>query len=93
MGDDSGECREALAKRVVQDLDDARGVGHHPGQVSRQVDLDGGPAAAAQERVPGLVHQVGHLRGLGGDRQGAGLDAPRIQQVADQAAHLIGLLR
>ena len=50
------------------------------------------PAASAQERVPGLVHQSGHLRGLGDDRQGAGLDAPRIQQVADQAAHVIGLL-
>ena len=31
-------------------------------------------------------------RRLGGDRQRARLDAPRIQQVADQAAHVIGLL-
>ena len=50
------------------------------------------PAASAQEGLPGLLHQARHVRRLGGDRQRARLDVPRIQQVADQAAHLIGLL-
>ena len=81
-----------VEQEIVQDLDDAPPVGHHPGQVQRQVDLDGVPAAPAQERVPGLVHQASDLRGLGNDRQRARLDAARIQQVVDQAVHVIGLL-
>ena len=38
------------------------------------------------------LHQVGHLRGLGCDRERARLDAPGIEQIADQAAHVVGLL-
>ena len=50
------------------------------------------PAAAAQEGVPGPVHQARDLRRFGGYRERARVDAPDIQQVADQAAHVIGLL-
>ena len=41
---------------------------------------------------PGLVHQRGELGGLGRDRQRAGVDAPGVEQVADQAVHAVGLL-
>ena len=92
MGDDSGECRAALENEVVEDLHDALPVGHHARQVRRQVDANGVPPAAAQEGAAGLVHQARHLRGLGSDRERAGLDAPRVQQVADQAPHVVGLL-
>ena len=87
-----GRVPGGVGEKVVQDLHDAPPVGQHPGQVRREVDLDGVPAAAIQERVPGLLHQAGQRRRLGGDRQRARLDAPRIQQVADQAAHVVGLL-
>ena len=50
------------------------------------------PAPSAEEGVSGLFHQVGHFRRLGGHGQGARLDAPGIQQIADQAPHVIGLL-
>ena len=50
------------------------------------------PSAAAQERVPGLVDQRGHVGGLGVHRQRARLDAPHVQQIADQAVHVVGLL-
>ena len=87
-----GRVLPGVGQQVVQDLDDALPVGHHPGQVRRQVDQDSVPAAPAQEGVAGLVHQTGDIGGLGGHRQGAGFDAPGIQQVADQAPHVIGLL-
>ena len=87
-----GRVSRRVREEVVEDLDDAPGVGHHPRQIFRQVDAQGVRAAAAQESPPGLLHEPGHLRRLDGDRQGARLDAPLVQQVGDQAAHLIGLL-
>ena len=93
MGVDSGACRAALERQVVQDLDDALPVHHHAGHVlGGRSDVDRVPAAPAQERVPRAVHQCPRLRGLRRDRQCARSDAPRIQQVADEAAHVIGLL-
>ena len=50
------------------------------------------PGAAAQERGPGPVDQAGQLRGFRRHRERAGVDAPRIEKVADEAAHVIGLL-
>ena len=81
-----------VGQQVVQDLDDALPVGHHPGQVRGQVDEDGVPAAPAQERgcgpgPPGLATSEGS--GVT-DRVPVSM-APGIQQVADQAPHVIGL--
>ena len=87
-----GRVPGRVGQEVGQHLDDAAAVGHHPGQIRRQVDLDGVPAFSTQEHVPGLFHQAGHLRRLGADRQRARLDATRIQQIVDQAVHVIGLL-
>ena len=87
-----GRVPGGVGEQVVQDLHDAPAVGHHQRQIRRQVDEDGVAAAAAQERVPCPFHQGGHLRGLGRDRQRARLDAPRIEQIADEAAHVVGLL-
>ena len=81
-----------VGEQVVQHLRDASAVGHYRRQVARQVDQHGVPGAAGQERVARPVHQRGHLRGLRRDREHARLDAPRIKQVADQAAHVPGLL-
>ena len=95
-GNPDGGCLGRVPGRVGQEvgqyLDDAAAVGHHPGQIRRQVDPDGVPAFSTQEHVPGLFHQPGHLRGLGADRQRARLDATRIQQIVDQAVHVIGLV-
>ena len=83
----AGRVRE----EVVQHLHDAVAVGHRPRQVRREVDEDGVPAAAAQEGGPGPVDQRGDVRRLGRDRERARLDAPRVQEVRDQAAHVVGL--
>ena len=88
-----GRVPGRVGEQVVQDLHEALPVGHHPGQVRRQVEEDAVPATAGQEGVPRLVHQRGHVRGLGGHRQRARVDAPGIEQVADEAAHVIGLIR
>ena len=77
-----------VREQVVEDLDDPPRRGHHPRQVLRKVDVQDVTAAAAQQGLPGLIHQAGHLRRLERDRQRAGLDAPLIQQVGDQAAHV-----
>ena len=50
------------------------------------------PAAAAQEGVPRPLHQGRDVDRLGGHRERARVDAPDIQQVADQPTHVIGLL-
>ena len=92
MGDDSGACREALENRLFSTWTMRPPVGHRGRQVRRQVDRHAVPAAAAQEGVPGPVHQARDLRRFGGYRERARVDAPDIQQVADQPAHVIGLL-
>ena len=38
-----------------------------------------------------LLHELRHLRGLGRDGERARVDAPRIEQVADEPAHVLGL--
>ena len=81
-----------IRQQVAEHLHDALPVGHHPRQVRRQVNLHGLPAAAANEGVASLVYQAGHSGRLGSHRQRAGLHAPRVQQIADQVAHVIGLL-
>ena len=52
-----------------------------------------GHAHAALRVVDREVAQnVGRRFGLGHDRQGSGLDAPRVQQITDQRVHATGLL-
>ena len=87
-----GSLARCVGEQVVEDLDDALPVGQHARQVLRQVEVDGVPAAPAEERLPGLLHQRDDLHRLGDDRQGAGLDAARVEQVGDEAAHVVGLL-
>ena len=45
-----------------------------------------------RKRVSRPLHQIGHLRGFRRDRECARVDATRIQQVADQAPHVVRLL-
>ena len=87
-----GRMPRGVREEVVEHLHDAPAVGHHRGQVRREVDEDGVPAAPAQERAPRPLDQRGHLRGFRGDRERARVDAPGIEQVADEAAHVGGLL-
>ena len=95
-GDADGRRIERMSRRIgeeiVEDLHDAPPVGHHPGQVRRQVDADGVPATPAQERVARQLDKAGHVRRLRRDRQRARFDASRIQQVADQTEHVVGLV-
>ena len=90
-GDDSGECLAAFASRLFRTWTDASPIDQHPRQVLRQIDAQGMPASAAQEGAPGLVHQARQLRRLRRHRQRAGLDAALVQQVRDEAPHVIGL--
>ena len=79
-----GRVPRGVRQEFVEHLHDAVAVGHHGGQPRRQVDEDGVPAAAAQEGAARPVDQRGHLGGFGGDRERARLDAPGIEQVADE---------
>ena len=83
----AGRVRE----EVVQNLHDALAVGHRPRQVRREVEEDGVPAASAHEGGAGPVHQRSDVGRLGRDRERARLDAPRVQEVRDEAAHVVGL--
>ena len=81
-----------VRKQVAENLNDSLRVGHHPGQIRGEINLYGLPAAAADESIASLVNQADHPGRLWGNRQCAGPDAPCIQQIADQIAHVIGLL-
>ena len=81
-----------VGEEVVQHLDDAPAVRHDQRQLRREVDAEVVPAPSTLEPAPGLVHQGRHLRRRGGDRQLARLDARHVEQVADQVAHVVGLL-
>ena len=81
-----------VGEQVVQYLRDAPLIGHHPRQVRRQVDFQDVPGAAAVERPPRTFHQRGHVGGFGCHGQRAGFDASGIEQVSDQAVHVVGLL-
>ena len=81
-----------VGEKVVQHLYDAPAVGHDRGQVPRQVDEHGVPAAAGEKCGARPVDQLGHLRALRRNGERARLDAPRVEQVADQAAHVPGLV-
>ena len=81
-----------VGEQVVEHLHDAPAIGHHGRQLRREVDEDGVPAAAAEERAARPLDQGGHLRGLRRDRERARVDAPRVEQVADETGHVAGLL-
>ena len=83
-------CR--VGQQVVQDLDDARPVGHHPRQVFRQVNVEVVRSRTGHKRAARLVDQGGDLHRLGRHRQCAGHDAPVVEQFADHAAHAVGLV-
>ena len=80
-----------VREEVAQHLYDALAVGHRPREIRREVDDDGVPAASAQEGGPGPVHERGDVRGLGRDGERARLDAPGVEEVRDEAPHVVGL--
>ena len=81
-----------MGEEIGQHLYDARAVRHDQGQVRRHVDVEVAAAAAAQEAVSRLVHQDRGVGGFGRHRQRAGLDAGHVQQVVDEADHVVGLV-
>ena len=95
VGMDGGGFRRVsrgFGEQVVQHLHDAPLVGHHRRQVLRQVEAHGLAGAAAQVRGARLLHRGGDLHRLRVDRERARFDAPRVEPVADQPLHAVGLL-
>ena len=83
---------DGVGEQVVQHLGDALAVDHDMGQVARQVDMHGVAGVCAQERGSGLVDERRELGWRGIYGQGAGFDASDVEQIADESAHLVGLL-
>ena len=81
-----------VGQQVAQNLHDAPSVRHHQGQVRLDFDDEAVPAPRVGEAVSGPVHERGHLRGFGIDRQRSRLDARHVQQVGDQSVHVVGLV-
>ena len=81
-----------VGQEVEQDLRQPLAVGPDRGQVADQLHFDVVVVAAADERVPGLLDDGGDLGRLGRHGQGPRLDARQVQKVADQVAHVVGLL-
>ena len=91
MVEESGECRAALASRLPSTWT----------MRSRSAMTQGTSGARSMCRVcrppplrnafRALVHQDGQFHRSGGDRQRARLDARRVQQIADQLPHPVGL--
>ena len=87
-----GRATRGVGEQVVQHLHDALPVGHHAGQALGEVDAHRVPAVAGKEGGPRLLDQLPHLGGLGRHRERAGVDPSRVEQVAEQPAHAVGLL-
>ena len=81
-----------VGQQVVEHLHDAARVGNDQRQVRLQIDTHRLVAARACERVAGLVHQPGQLGRLGIHRQRARLNLHHVDQVREQASHVVGLL-
>ena len=92
MADASWECRAALVRRLfntwMMRRPSAMTSGSSGERSMRRLVLP----PSALEPAPGLVHQGRHVRRRGGHRQLARLDARHVEQVADQVAHVVGLL-
>ena len=92
MGAESGEWRAALASRLLSTCTrrcrSAMTLGRSGGRSMRTVCRP----PPLMNAPGGLVHQRGDLGGLGRDRQRAGVDAPGVEQVADQAVDAVGRL-
>ena len=81
-----------IREEVGDDLNDAPGIDHHPREIWWQVDLHALNAPPAQKRPPRLVHEIRNVRRLGVHRERAGVDAPGVQQIADEPLHAVDLL-
>ena len=91
---DGGRLRRVpggVGQQVAEHLYDALAVGHHRRQPVRQVDGNRVPGAAGVERGARRLDQNGHAHRLRRDRQRARLDAPCIEEVADQPLHVVRL--
>ena len=86
-----GRMPGGVRQQVADDLGDALPVGQHRGQVVRQVDAQRVARAAGGEGAARGVHQGVHRRRLRVHRQRARVDAPGIEEVADQPVHVVGL--
>ena len=80
----------SVREQVAEHLHDALRIGQYARQVGREVDQDGISAAAGYERGAGLVDQRSDVRGLGLDGERPRLDASRVEQISDQAPHVVG---
>ena len=93
---DRGRLRRVargVGEELVEHLNDAPAVGHHRGQPRGQVDEDGVPAG---RRYPGRCFAPAPLgrplpRARGRPRA-CRVDAPRVEQVADEPAHVVCLI-
>ena len=81
-----------MERRVADDLHDAPSVGHDQGKVGGELDLELIAAAGVEEAVLGLVHQARDVGRLRGYRERAGLDARHVEEIAHEAAHVLGLV-
>ena len=80
-----------VRQQVAQHLLDALAVGHDARQVRRQVDQHRVAPTAGEEGGARPIDQRRHLGGLGRNRERAGVDAPGVEQLGDQANHAVGL--
>ena len=62
------------------------------GKVGGELDLEFVAAAGVEEAVLGLVHQARDVGRLRGYRERAGLDARHVEEIAHEAAHVLGLV-
>ena len=80
-----------VREEAVQHLYDVLAVGHREREAGREFDEHGVPDAAARKRGPGPIPEQGHPGGLRRQGERARLDAAHVEQVRDQAAHVIGV--
>ena len=92
IGDDSGTWRAPLARRLPRAR--ARCAAGRPSRAAGKgnVEHDGVPPAAAGGGAARPLDRLGGLGRPGRDRERAGVDAAGVEQAADEAVHVAGLL-
>ena len=92
IGEDSGACRAAFASRLFSTCSTRWRSAMTRGRSGGRSIVTVWRAPAGEEGGARPVDQRRHLRGLGRDRERAGVDAPGVEQVGDQADHAVGLV-
>ena len=92
MTADAGVCRAAFASRLFSTCTMRRRSAITGGRSTARSTTRPRRSSPARKALLAPFHQIHHRRRLGRDRERARVDAPRVEPIGDETAHLVRLL-